>query len=200
MAFEPGTDLPRFHAVLLAGGQSSRMGRDKAELLLGGQSLLERALDLLHSTRPTRLLLSGRTGVPDLFPFSGPPGGLYSILDFLKQEDALDSTPLLLIPVDMPLLNRSLLLHLLQALGDAEAARFEEEVFPCVFRASSVLYEHLQALFAQSAEPGGKRSMKALFAFTDARSVSREGWADELFLNVNRPQEWEAMRNHLGVS
>ncbi|MCA9238965.1 MAG: molybdenum cofactor guanylyltransferase [Planctomycetales bacterium] len=41
-----------YGAVVLCGGQSSRMGKDKANLLLGGQSLLSRALDAVSLVVP----------------------------------------------------------------------------------------------------------------------------------------------------
>jgi len=36
-------------ALILAGGKSSRMGQNKAEILLGGQTLLERATTLARA-------------------------------------------------------------------------------------------------------------------------------------------------------
>ena len=38
---------PPVHALLLAGGRSKRMGRDKADLLYEGRTQLERTLELL---------------------------------------------------------------------------------------------------------------------------------------------------------
>src|SRR5690554_6543570 len=87
-----------FHALLLAGGKSSRMGRDKAAMRLGDQSLHDRALELLRALGPRRLLISGPGGVPDLVPDAGPPSGLYSTLHYLKEEEGLQGVPLLIIP------------------------------------------------------------------------------------------------------
>ena len=49
----------KFSAVILAGGESSRMGRDKAGLLFEGHTLLERQAELLRSLQPTELFLAG---------------------------------------------------------------------------------------------------------------------------------------------
>ena len=76
--------------VILAGGRSTRMGRDKATLELAGQTLFERTLEVLQTVFP-RVLIAGdrpdlaRPGVPcvpDLYPGSalgGLQGGLAAI-------------------------------------------------------------------------------------------------------------------------
>lgn len=183
------------YAAVLAGGRSSRMGRDKALLRLGGQTLLARALDLLERLGADRILLSGREGsgsVADLHPYAGPPGALLSLLAHLRREEGLDGSPLLLIPVDMPLLNVEVLARLPAALGSARAIHYEGEVFPCVFRATEALHDHLQGLFAGEREAGGKRSMKALLAALEATALPKGDIPDAVFMNVNQPGEWEA--------
>jgi molybdenum cofactor guanylyltransferase len=95
-----------FSAVILAGGQSHRMGRDKAWLKLEGQSLLVRQLETARAAGATELLISGRAGVDygglhgrvllDEFPNAGPLAGLERAL-------AAASFPLVLaLAVDMP--------------------------------------------------------------------------------------------------
>jgi molybdenum cofactor guanylyltransferase len=93
-------------AVILAGGESRRMGKDKAWLQVGGQSLLVRALSTIRDSGIEEILISGRVGAdystlgcPVLFdrePGCGPLSGI---------ERALDATsaPLLLVlAVDLP--------------------------------------------------------------------------------------------------
>src|SRR3954471_22198373 len=72
-------------AVLMAGGRSRRMGRDKAELELGGRALWERQIEVLRALRPDALWVSGRAygeveAVADAWPDCGPLGGLASVL------------------------------------------------------------------------------------------------------------------------
>ncbi len=47
---------------ILIGGASSRMGRDKAQMTLGGQKLFERAAAALSVVCPTRITLVGNRG------------------------------------------------------------------------------------------------------------------------------------------
>ena len=51
-----------FSAVILAGGDSSRMGRDKAFLDCRGGSLLARQIRMVSLLRPREILISGRPG------------------------------------------------------------------------------------------------------------------------------------------
>ena len=95
-----------FSAVILAGGESRRMGRDKARLVVRGQSLLLRAVTTARRAGAAEVFVSGREGgdytdskCPVLFdakPGLGPLGGI---------ERALNeaASPLLLVlAVDLP--------------------------------------------------------------------------------------------------
>lgn len=95
-----------FSAVILAGGQSRRMGRDKAWLPLDGQSLLARQLELIRQLAPAEIFVSGRADtdycalgcrvLTDRFANVGPLAGVERALE-------ATTTPLLLVlAVDLP--------------------------------------------------------------------------------------------------
>jgi len=192
-----------FYAAVLAGGKSSRMGEDKSRLLLGGQTLLERAVELLQSSG-AELVLVGGSGtdihsVPDLLPHCGPPGGLYSLLDHIKHNYGLDGSPLLLIPVDMPLLSIGTLQKLLSASVNASCCHFENEVFPCVMKATPDLYTHLRDLFNDGTQIGGSRSMTGVFSYLGAKVIAVDGVAPDEFMNTNTPEDWRGVLRRHGV-
>ena len=93
-------------AVLLAGGQSRRMGRDKATILFRGKPLWEIQLDLLYKLQPTEIFVSARTDpawrpsdvtfVADEPPSRGPLSGLTATLARIR------SSHLLVLAIDMP--------------------------------------------------------------------------------------------------
>lgn len=185
------------YAAVLAGGKSARMGQDKSALVLGKSTLLERAVSLLQAAGAELVLIGGAPGlnsVPDLLPHCGPPGGLYSLLDHLKHNYGLDGSPLLLIPVDMPLLTASTLQKLLAASMNASCCHYTDEVFPCVIKATPDLYMHLRDLFHAGTELGGRRSMKGVFSYLGAKVVPIDGVAPGEFRNVNTPDDWHALR------
>lgn len=191
-----------FYAAVLAGGKSSRMGQDKAALVLGGRTLLERAVALLQDAGAELVLIGGARGhnsVPDLLPHCGPPGGLYSLLEHIKLNYGLDGSPLLLLPVDMPLLSVPTLQKLLVASVNASCCHFEDEVFPCIVKVTPDLYMHLRDQFHESTELGGRRSMKGIFSWLGAKAVPLDGVARDEFRNMNTPEDWQALLHQQGA-
>jgi molybdopterin-guanine dinucleotide biosynthesis protein A len=95
-----------FSALLLAGGESRRMGRDKATVEFEGDPLWRRQLDLLRTLAVEEMLVSARR-IPDWLPDNvelllddspsrGPLSGL------AKALPAMRTTHLLALAVDMP--------------------------------------------------------------------------------------------------
>jgi molybdopterin-guanine dinucleotide biosynthesis protein A len=185
------------YSILLAGGQSSRMGEDKAQLQFMGESFFQRGLNLLKATGSELILVSGRAGqngaiqVADIIPHAGPPGGLYSCLNYLSEIEKLDNSPLLIIPLDMPFLQEGVLQTLLENMPGQHACHFEGEVLPCFVRASENLYQHIQKLFKESHEPGGKRSMRAILNFCNSKVLEKKLLPAEVFKNINTLEDYE---------
>jgi molybdopterin-guanine dinucleotide biosynthesis protein A len=110
-----------FSVVILAGGKSSRMGCDKAQIEIAGQTLLARQIQLAHAIGAEEVFISGREetdysefGRPvllDKFTGAGPLAGI---------ERALNATtsPLLLaLAVDLPEMEAAFLTELLTNCG-----------------------------------------------------------------------------------
>lgn len=106
-----------FSAVILAGGKSSRMGRDKAWLEIDGQTLLARQIALVRAVGAYEVFISGRAGANysafdcrvllDQFPDAGPLAGIERALD------ASASPLLLVLAVDMPEMTEAILRKLI---------------------------------------------------------------------------------------
>ena len=90
--------------VIVAGGKSTRMGRDKASLTYDGISLLGRAQALMRASGTTKYFILGRPyiehGLPDPLPDAGPAANLRAWIN--KREYPFKLTVL---PIDMPLLS-----------------------------------------------------------------------------------------------
>jgi len=91
--------------AIQAGGQSSRMGTDKALILFKGQPLIERIIQrlkpiadeiLITSNQPEDLLFLGYPVYPDLYPGLGALGGLYTALYYSQNPVVL------IVATDMP--------------------------------------------------------------------------------------------------
>lgn len=95
-----------FSAIILAGGESKRMGQDKASIQFNGQSLLALAVEKVRQLGIKAVSISGRSGTDystlncpvllDLEPGHGPLGGIERGLA------ASDSKLLLVLAVDLP--------------------------------------------------------------------------------------------------
>ena len=97
--------LPDVGGYVLAGGKSSRMGRDKALLELAGKPLVFHAVSKLRRVCEDVHISSGRPEleafaplVPDLHGECGPMSGLEAALEHSRHEWNL------FMPVDMPFL------------------------------------------------------------------------------------------------
>ena len=80
-------------AFVLAGGQSSRMSREKAFLELDGRSLLARALELAAAVAGEACIIGPREKVSsfgrvveDIYPGRGPLGGIHAALSSSQSE------------------------------------------------------------------------------------------------------------------
>jgi molybdopterin-guanine dinucleotide biosynthesis protein A len=93
-------------AVLLAGGESRRMGRDKAAIVFRGQPLWQRQLQVLRDLGPEKIFVSARTE-PSWLPFDtellldeppsrGPLSGLTRALEQMQTSHVVA------LAVDMP--------------------------------------------------------------------------------------------------
>ena len=103
---------PELTGYVLAGGRSSRMGTGKADLRLGGHTLLAIACAKLAPLCREVVVVGtgepppGVRGIADLHPGCGPIGGMEAALRDLPTEFAA------FLPVDMPLLPPGLLAEL----------------------------------------------------------------------------------------
>lgn len=92
-------DAPAFAAFVLCGGRSSRMGRDKALLPVGGVAMARRVADALHVAGATEvtalggdlvgLAAAGLRAVADESPGEGPFPATLHALDLAAQEVVL---------------------------------------------------------------------------------------------------------------
>jgi molybdenum cofactor guanylyltransferase len=113
-------------AIVLAGGRSRRMGRDKALLPWGETTLVEHIARTVRQVSTPVIVVAAETGqyvvpsaecvVGDRYPDTGPLGGLLTGLDHLEPGYHL------LVGCDMPLLKPDLIRLLFSHAGGHSAA------------------------------------------------------------------------------
>lgn len=193
-------NLHGWTGVVLCGGRSSRMGQDKALLTWppAGRTLLEHALDRLAPQVEELLVVGdpakhGEAGpfvVPDLWPGSGPLGGLLTAMRYATHDR------LLVLAVDMPLVDASLLERLKNAMGnqtDSVVPRRGERWEPL----SAAYHRRCSTVFETMFHAGERRMVKALeqVRTTWVEFPTHEGAPfTDPFLNLNRPQDLDHFR------
>ncbi|WP_417356456.1 molybdenum cofactor guanylyltransferase [Gallaecimonas pentaromativorans] len=171
------------YGLVLAGGQSSRMGQDKAQLQFDGQSLLERAQALLGASGCQEVLVSRnqRGFIQDIVVNAGPLGGIHAAL-----AQTPNGAALLVLPVDMPFMDAPRL----QALVDAGKAHgrpsyFDDCFLPLYLPVSQAAKDFLGDLLANE----GQGRVRRLLDHLDAIALPCP--PAPLLQNLNTPADWQ---------
>lgn len=194
------THTPLF-GLVLAGGASTRMQRDKAALLYHGKPQLQWTFDLLTevcprvfvSVRPDQLHDQLRAGLPqivDRLAGKGPIAGIAAA------QDAHPEVAWLVVACDLPFLSRATLDHLLAHRDPSRSATAYRS-------AHDSLPEPLCAIYEPSARPAietyvaaGKNCPRKFLFNSDARLLEQP---DPRSLdNINTVEEHHAAARALG--
>ena len=107
----------KFQGIVLAGGQSSRFGADKALARVEGLTMIERTVNLLNSLDLDPVVIANGTRdysflkcsiERDLIPDKGPMGGLYTACCLFERLS------LVVLTCDMPALTSAAIKHLIE--------------------------------------------------------------------------------------
>lgn len=176
----------RFAAVVLAGGASRRMGRDKAVVDVGGRPMLERVADAVTEAGADPVVIGGgplRHGRLDVLPDRRPGSGPLAAI-----ADALVWSPHELVVVlacDLALLDTETVTRLVAAAAEpaidvATAVTDRREPLCAAWRVSACLPVVEELVIA------GERAVVAAF---DRLRVGEVPVSAERLLNVNTPAD-----------
>jgi molybdopterin-guanine dinucleotide biosynthesis protein A len=184
----------KISAVLLAGGESRRMGKDKATFLLYGKPLWQIQLELLRKLEPTEILVSARTDpvwrpadaqfVADDPPSCGPLSGLAASLAKMCTKH------LLALAIDMPFMTEKYLTFLCSQIEPRRGviAKIEDRFEPL-----AAIYPQEALANVQSALSGEDFSLQTvtsrLVAAGKLEVMLVTSQERKLFLNVNEPTD-----------
>jgi molybdopterin-guanine dinucleotide biosynthesis protein A len=190
--------------VVLAGGQSTRMGKPKAALTIAGEPLLGRVARLLLLAVPKVVvvgppevseLVPDLAVLQDLHPGIGPLAGIEAGLLSVTAE------LIVVVACDMPFINPDLVRAMLKYAQDNPRA--DVVAPPSYERAGEGMLEHLHAVYRRSCLPAvtraiadGSYALHGLFSqlWVQAFPEALTGQLDpsgRSTLNVNSPADWE---------
>ncbi|HEY5674236.1 MAG TPA: formate dehydrogenase accessory sulfurtransferase FdhD [Malonomonas sp.] len=195
--------IPGVTGVILAGGESRRMGSDKSLLPIAGARFIDHVYARLSSLFDEVLIVTNSPElyreipcrkVPDLYPGLGALAGIHSGIKHASQPRAF------VVGCDMPFIAPELIRNLCDNPGQADL----------VLPISSSGHEPLHALYGKSCLPAIERSLddgkKRIVSFFDQVTVA-EIPVDQLqqfdpqlnsFRNINTPEEYFQLRGKSG--
>jgi len=182
-------------AFILAGGRSTRMGADKAFVMLEDCTLLERALELARSVTPDVRIVgdpakfaSFAPVVEDIFPNCGPLGGIHAALRFSPTDLNL------ILAVDVPFVSSALLQYLTARARQSSSATVTVAHSGGNWQALCAIYRRNFADAAEQSLRAGHYKIDKLFAATSTLKIEEEelralGFPPNLFRNLNTREE-----------
>jgi len=184
----------RLSGIILAGGKSSRFGKDKSRLELAGRRVLENLLEVLGQFPFQRLAVVTARGKAESWPEGieilddqeglGPIGGITTALRHLPGG-------VLVAACDMPLISAPLVEWLLDQYdpqADAVIPRHPGGIEPLFS-----IYEKNFLPALEQAIRTGRYALHFLFAAAKVRfvDVPEKFSAAREFANINRPEDYE---------
>jgi len=172
--------------IILAGGKSSRMGRDKAKIEFKGKILLDHMYSLLKDSGIQKIYISRGEEIKDIIPNCGPLGGIYSVLQKIEDQEVI------ILPVDMPLLSMELLQKLIDTEYD-DAAIFKNYNFPLKLRNSNIINTKLRNKL-NGVNSTKSLSVSSLLNEINIKEIFLFSAEEQFFINVNTVEELEKIR------
>jgi molybdopterin-guanine dinucleotide biosynthesis protein A len=191
---------------VLAGGASKRMGRSKAHLLIGHETMIERQIRLLRSLCGSIAVLGPPEefrgiGVPvfaDSLPGRGPLAGLYTGMLHTHTDYNL------FLSCDLPFMKVHFLRYLcgraLESGADATVPESREHRFHplCAVYRRRALWAIRASLLA------GRNKASSFFSRVSRRvlttgEIARAGFGLRVFDNMNTPEDYEEVKRRIAA-
>jgi molybdenum cofactor guanylyltransferase len=184
-------------AIILCGGRSSRMGRDKASLTIDGETFLDRAVrigyeladEVLVVSRAAQAVPPGVRAVNDPVEDLGPLAGIAEGL-------AASRTDLnVVIACDMPSIRPQVLRRLIESIGDHDACVALVDGHPSVLCA---VYRSRVAAVARQLLDSGERRVTSLVDRITTKKVDAALLRDidpnlETFFSCDTPEAYRRL-------
>ena len=179
-----------FTVAILVGGDSSRMGTDKAHFEVDGLTMGERVVAAAHASGADEVLIVGGTQArarrfdaswkKDAFPGEGPLGGVITALKAARNDVVV------VLSCDMPFITGSVISSLVVAAGEAQASvgRTDRLNWLCAAWSKSECLTTLQSVW--------KRNERAVHRAAVLLDVAEVPVPAVAVRNINSPADLEA--------
>jgi molybdopterin-guanine dinucleotide biosynthesis protein A len=199
--------------IILSGGKSSRMGRNKSLLKVGDTTVIERVRDLLKSIFQDVILITndpeeykflGLTMFEDVYKHRGPLAGIHSGLVHSSTDVNY------IISCDIPFMTQEMIKYLVDYKTDkkvtiAKAVGFIQQLAgkyskACVSEAEEMLKEQIKAERRDDIQRKRRCNVLKLVDRVGAEIIDAEKlpfYNEDLYFNMNKTEDYELLLNKL---
>ncbi len=185
--------------IILAGGKSSRMGKDKSELMIGDKTVLEITVHLLRLVCKENMVCIGMDAeefrctlpiVRDVYSNTGPLAGIHAGLLHSSNEKNF------IISCDMPLMNQEMIEYIIAQAGAAPitVVRVAGFVQPLAGLYCKQVLPQIEKMLTLPADTRKRFSVHGLLAGVATKIIDPVGlpfYRQELFFNMNDKKDYE---------
>jgi molybdopterin-guanine dinucleotide biosynthesis protein A len=189
-------------SIILAGGKSSRLGRNKALQVIGGKSLIQWVVDRLAMLSTEIIIVTARgeaipsystveiKTVADIYPGKGPLVGIYSGLVSSSSSRAV------VVGCDTPFLSVSLLEYMTQICSkyDVVVPRIEDKLEPLCAVYSKNCSGPIQGLLEQNELRIDKLFSMVKVKYVEEDEINRFDPEHLSFFNINSQADLDRAR------
>ncbi len=187
-------EIKNITGIILAGGNSSRMGADKGLIYLNGQTFMKRIIDTIKPFVNEIIIVSGNTDydsyqlkrVQDVIENAGPLGGLYSGLFHSNSENNL------VLSCDIPMINHQVLELLFQEYDDnfdVIQLKSKDNSMPLIaLYKKKCMYQCLEQL------QNGERRLKVVVQKFNTKTITIETELEKFIENINTKDQLKALK------
>lgn len=182
--------------IILAGGNSSRMGADKGLLDLNGKKIVEYIIEQLKPNVGELIIIANNKNYDgfgfqvyqDLVEPCGPMGGIFTALEKSQTENNL------IVSCDIPNITSEIIAFIIANTGTEEALvpihnLYTEPLCAVYKKSAAVKFRHLLDT--------GNYKMKNALKTLNTRYIDVSGhpsYSENIFSNINTPQELEEQK------
>jgi molybdopterin-guanine dinucleotide biosynthesis protein A len=178
---------------ILAGGKSSRMGKDKGLLKINDKEIIQHIIEQLKPVLENIVIIANNTGyqkfelevIPDLLRDAGPAGGIYTALSHARTEN------IFITGCDMPFINTAAIEFLINASLQTQITLIEHngKTEPLFGVFSKSCLPHWNSLIQK-----GFLKLHKMVEDFDLLKLNIDGnplFDDLFFTNINTPEDFK---------
>lgn len=179
--------------VILAGGKSSRMGKNKLYIDYNGLSFLDYNILKFRGFGFKNIIVSGKIenypSISDDFIDMGPLSGIYTII---FNKISLSYKYVLFVPVDMPFLNKNVIFNMLNNYNYFDIVIYNNYSLPILVNLSKNVKFTLKKIFKDSKI--NKLSINSFIEMSNVLKKRLDSFEEKVFLNVNYQHDLDKLK------